>query len=88
MNKPITLQMQMNIAEVSASDASYVCESYVIGACFSMSMPVWHATSVRLGPRAYKAKPKSNIEAAFEAAETRKRVRRRLSKTLDYLATR
>jgi hypothetical protein len=44
----------------------------------------WHATTVRLGPRIYTAKPRSNIDAA----ETRRRVRRRLSKTLAYLATR
>lgn len=43
-----------------------------------------HATRVRLGPRTYKAEPRPNIDAA----ETRRRVRRRLSKTLAYLATR
>ena len=36
------------------------------------------------GPRTYKARPRANIDAA----ETRGRVRRRLSKTLAYLATR
>jgi hypothetical protein len=46
--------------------------------------PPWQATKVRLGPRTYAAEPRPNIDPA----ETLRRIRRRLSMTLDYLATR
>jgi hypothetical protein len=46
--------------------------------------PPLQATKVRLGPRTYAAEPRSNIDAA----ETFRRIRRRLRMTLDYLATR
>jgi hypothetical protein len=49
-----------------------------------LGRPPWRARNIGLGPRTYTAKPRSNIDVA----ETRKRVRRRLDKTLAYLATR
>jgi len=49
-----------------------------------LGRPPWHVRNIGLAPRTYTAKPRSEIDAA----ETRKRVRRRLDKTLAYLATR